>query len=447
MEVIKFLILSKDKDYAHALCKCARNLNINVSFSYADELKDNLSSYSMIILDGFKKEQLKNMERKINCPCCYLTDNEQKENKITKEMLLPNVKEKGEKKKRIYVYKYKKLTMVLSHLMDIFTYYTGNSLAKVFSGIKSCKLYTLTSSLGGAGATSIAMGLAQDMAFAGGNKTLYLSLGEYHQELNFAKGNQHKNLREYLYDFYYGNRTYCENIFSYLINLKENLYIFNVNGGDSQFSTLNEKQFIEFIQFIVEKNFFDRIVVDIGTNLKSKWNGVYKISSCNILINSLMDSWYQEQFWMEYNRKIGNSNEKSLVVENRCSSVESNVNIKLDEVLEQSTVKTSLWEEEKEQMLAQRQRGSAGKLVDYISNLNNSLNNSLSNMGKEDEPMEIPDKVHVISRKKKQNKIRIEEDESAFLRNDGFVNINLDSKFGEGIRKMVMALADLNKIN
>ena len=446
MEIIKFLVVSIDADYGEAICKCARNLDINVSFSYTDKLEGNWNSYSMVIFDGFKKEQLKDIEKKLKCPCCYLTENESKEKLPPKRGESREGKGRGQQGKKLFVYKYKMVTKVLSDLMDIYTYYTGNSMGSVFSGINSCKLYTVTSSIGGVGATSIAMGLAQDMAFAGGNKTLYMSLGEYHQELNFSRGHNGKNLREYLYDFFYGNDKYCENIQSYLIKLKDNLYMFNVTGGLSQFSTINDKQFLEFINYLVAKNFFDRIIVDIGTNLRDKWNSVYKLASCNILINSLMDSWYQEQFWMDYYKKIGEINEKSLVVENRFVSeniVKDNplTACEGDAIDSQNVNETII--EEKEKSAVDKVKDGAGKLADYL----NSFNSNWAAISRELDPVVEKNDHVVISRKKKQNKIRIPEDNEAFMRNDGFLNISLDSKFGQGVREMIMALADVNKIN
>ena len=427
MEIVKFLIIGKDQGYGEAICKCARNVDANVSFSFSDTLETDFTKYNMIVFDGFNREN----EYRGKIPCCYLTDDVKKESKIPKRENGKEEKSKKNTNKRIFVYKYKKLSQVLTDFMDIYTYFTGRSMGSIFSGSNQCKVYSVTSSMGGVGSTSIAMGLAEDMAFAGGNKTLYMSLGEFHQELNFSKGTMGKNLREYLYDLFYGNRSYCENIQSYLTTVKENLYMFNVVEGRSQFSTIGDKQFLEFVNFLVEKNFFDRIVVDIGTNIKEKWNGVYKLASCNILINNLMDSWYQEQFWMDFYKKTGKINEKTLMVENHV----------VNEAIGESLGSGELLAENRD--ATEKAKSGTGKLADYFSNFNASL----TGIGKGETVEKSGNSPVLPSRKKKRTKIRIMEDREAFRRNDGFVDINLDSKFGQGIREMVMALADLNKIN
>lgn len=433
MEIIKFLIVGKEKDYGRALCKCSRNLDINVSFSYSDNFDGVFSKYSMIIFDGVVDEEIEKIKKSIKCPYCYLTEMKEKESVIPKTDKYKKgsgdkeKKEKYELKEKLYVYKYKQLTHVITDLMDIFTYFTGNSMGSIFSGINNCKMYSVTSSMGGVGSTSIAMGLAKDMAYAGGNRTLYLSLGEYHQELNFAKGKVGKDLREYLYDFFYGNRIYCENIQSYLNSIGENLFVFNISEGKSQFLSIDEKQFAEFATFLMEKNLFDRIIVDIGTNIREKWNVLYKISNCNILINSLIDSWYQEKFWMEFYKTTGKINEKTLIVENRTDSEF----FRMDE--ENSELDC------KQQNTFQRNKNGTNKITDYFTSLN-------SNFSKEEIMENNKDKINT-GRRKKNNKVRILEDKKAFMRNDGIVNINLDSSFGQGIREIVMALADLNKIN
>lgn len=428
MEIIKFLIVGENREYGEAICKCARNVDANVSFSYTDNDEADFDKYSMIIFDGCKKGK----EYKGKIPCCYLTEDINKESKIPKREFGKEEREKKFNTKKIFVYKFKKLSQVLTDFMDIYTYFTGRSMGGIFSSNNKCKVYSVTSSMGGVGATSIAMGLAEDMAFAGGNKTLYMSLGEFHQELNFSKGTAGKDLREYLYDLFYGNRSYCENIQSYLTSLKENLFMFNVTGGHSQFSIIDDKHFSEFINFLVEKNFFDRIVVDIGTNIKEKWNGVYKLASCNILINNLMDSWYQEQFWLDFYKKTGKINERTLMVENHAVSEDMMASVEESELLT-----------EKSEITGTKGKNSAGKLADYFSGFNVSINN----LGKSEVSENILTTPVVNMRKKKKTKIRILEDKDAFRRNDGFVDINLDTKFGHGIREMVMVLADLNKIN
>lgn len=440
MEIIKFIIVGKDEEYGQALCKCSRNLDINVSFSYTDNVNVDFSKYSMIIFDGIEEQEI---SKEFKCPYCYLTAEKDKESVIPKiDKFTYAVKDENDKTgvadknliyEKIYIYKYKKLSNVLTALMDIFTYFTGNSMGSVFSGVNNCKVYSVISSMGGAGATSIAMGLAKDMAYAGGNKTLYLSLGEYHQELNFSKGQPGKNLREYLYDLFYGNMTYCENIHGYLVKLEENLFIFNISEVKNQFSTIDDKMFMEFINFIVKKNFFERIVVDIGTNICPKWNGLYKIANCNILMNSLTDSWYQEQFWLDFYKTTGKINDKTLMVENKINLSES----------EADTEENLSMDSDQQDIVSKNKSGTA-KLADYFNSFN-SFNSNFTYLSKE-EISRIDEKKH-ISRKKKKKKIRIPEDRKAFIRNDGVIGINLDTEFGQGIREIVMALADLNKIN
>lgn len=425
---MKFLIVGNDKEYGEAICKCARNVDANVSFSYTEKYDTDFSKYSMVIFDGY----IKGKEYRGKTPCCYLTEDLRKESQIPKREHGKDEKNKKGGNKKIFVYKFKKLSQVLSDFMDIYTYFTGASMGSLFSTNNQCKLYSVTSSMGGVGSTSIAMGLAEDLAFAGGNKTLYMSLGEFHQELNFSKGTSGKNLREYLYDLFYGNKSYCENIQSYLTSTKEHLYMFNVTDGRSQFINIGDKQFQEFINYLMSKNFFDRIVVDIGTNIREKWNGVYKMASCNILINNLMDSWYQEQFWMDFYKKTGKINEKTLMVENRVVSEICETSYENNRLLAENMQDTS-----------QKNKSGAGKLVGYFNNLNTGLT-GIGKVDEVDRPVEMP---QVSMRKRKKTKIRIMEDKGAFRRNDGFVDINLDTKFGHGIREIVMALADLNKIN
>lgn len=405
MEITKFLILTNDRDYGEALCRCARDMQNPISFSYASEIPEDAESYSLIAADKSLEEKCADELADKKIPYCFLVDEISDENCVDR-------KHTGKAEKGCFrVWKFRQLSGLILTLSDIYACYTGSAAGNAVRRHGRCKLYTVTSSIGGEGASSVSMGLAKDFAYGGNHKTLYISLYDHHQELNFARTDSRRNLREFLYDLCYGQKKYCMNIEAYMTEIEDNLYVFNVSGGQNELVKITEEEFRTFIDYICNMNFFERIIADVGTGFRERWKCVYSTASCNILMNSLVDSWYQEQFWMDFRKRSAGA-DKVIVVENRAPYVQG----RLDMLYEDD-------DEERETV--------SRKLVQYIS----------AAQRRDDEGGYSENARSASSRKVKNEKVRIVEDPDAFSRTDGLLKISMDSGFARGIRELASALA------
>lgn len=233
MENIKILLVTKDFEYAEAMCSCVRHSNYNINLSFAESL-DEAGKYDMYIIDGYK-------ETKFNGVCVYLTEQRTSE-------------------KDNCIYKYSKLSHIVMRSIEIYQKSTGMCVNTV-DGSGSCKVYLIFAAKGGVGCSSIAMGIANDFAIAAGEEVLYVSTGILAQELQFFSAAYDRNIREYLYKTIYDDEN---NIDLYLSKNENGVYAFNTATTENEIYKLTHKEFTKFLNTILKSGRFDKVIIDGG---------------------------------------------------------------------------------------------------------------------------------------------------------------------------------------
>lgn len=255
MEVLKGALLTKDRDYADALCKCIRNIQPALNISIVDSVEEALD-YDMLISDEIdvKVEKI---------PVCVLSSRDDQDEKR--------------------IYKYSNVSSMVNRIIEIYENETGVYVNQFLDNGKSL-IYTVSATCGGLGASSVAYAMAKDYALAGKYKVLYISLCETYQECQFFKSNKGLNVVDMLHKILFSNKKIQVN--RYILQDDYGVNYFNFFGITNHLESLKSSEFIRFIGVILQSSSFDKIIVDVGNSLFENANYMRKISNVNILLRN-----------------------------------------------------------------------------------------------------------------------------------------------------------------
>lgn len=282
MEILKTALLTNDKEYGDALCKCVRNIQPAINISRI-EGENEASDYDMLITDGIDVD-LDNM------PICKLT-----------------LQEDDDKNS---VYKYCNISNIVNKIVEIYENETGIYVNKIIANGNSL-VYTISATCGGMGASSVAYAMAKDFAMAGKCKVLYLSLCDTYQEEQFFRCNKGLNIVDLLHRILYTDSKIQVERFTLMDDY--GVSYFNTYGIKNHLIRINEDEFVKFISTILNSGVFDKIIVDAGNNLCSNANYLRKISYLNILIRNSKNYEYESE--IKKNMTLGPN--KLIMVENK----------------------------------------------------------------------------------------------------------------------------------
>ena len=206
-------------------------------------------------------------------------------------------------------------------------------------------------------------------------------MGKIHQELLFIKSTRQCNLRELLYNMFYGNPEFSTSIQNSMMITGGGVLIFKTTTLKNKILELEEKQLSEFIEYLLRCELFDIIVFDVGNNMDEACKIVVK-SSDKVIVTSREIGSNLRREYMEY-MGIHQLNEE------------------FDEFSE------------------------GEKHMDENTNLENCKNNFKEFFADEYEDKKYDD-IDIL----------IEEDKNSFQWENGIMNIYLSGNFGEGIDKI-----------
>jgi len=261
MENISLLIITDDKAYGKALgtgiITVCRNFDIKImnSYDFFSERKEFyfkdvdgvfLDKYDLILWDG--KEASVSFGDKI----ILMTDDH--------AMVTRNYNDK-----RFCVYKYSNVRVMVSVLLDIYSFLTGKCAVNLQQ--RDVQIISFVSAEGGAGTTTLAMAAAQELSRFRGKKVMYVSFeeiestGEYMECPSGIKG-----VGVYLYHLF-KNSNGKPFIESYVVHDGFGTEAFAPTKGRNPLRSLTCDELSIFLSSLIECGRYDVILMDTGNNL------------------------------------------------------------------------------------------------------------------------------------------------------------------------------------
>lgn len=314
MNKVHILLITDDDTYGERLTDCIRKMKSRLkmtrigSYELEEIIKDassdktfnisrnDLKKFKIILMDQSCDTQCLELEEKVNS---YFDESSQYV--ILRLVEETNILNKNE------IYKFSKISDLINRSLQRYSFVTGNYIGGHLSSEHDCKIFSVVSSFGGAGCSSISLSVARELALLEDEDTLYISLGSIHQERYFFQWNRSNNIREFLYHMFYGDARYCFSIDSYIKRDDFGLNYFNVNTFTNKIYELSQENFETFINHIISMKLFKNIVFDIGFDTSNKAKFLTSISHKILFITkdkSVTDEAYISYMCFEDSRII-----------------------------------------------------------------------------------------------------------------------------------------------
>ena len=321
MDRVKGIIITDDREYEKTVSECIRkendilSLNTTLSIPGMERLKklkdintQELFNYALIMIDEKWLENRWDYAINIEDDSCDANDKWKNSNMVKKLKSAWNLgknqsviilcydiyKEGGE-----FIYKYNTLQNLMNKVIVNYENETGKKLIKRISNSTKTKIVSVVSESGGTGSSVISMGICQNLAVQNKRKCLYISMGKIHQELLFIKSTRQCNLRELLYNMFYGNPEFSTSIQNSMMITGGGVLIFKTTTLKNKILELEEKQLSEFIEYLLRCELFDIIVFDVGNNMDEACKIVVK-SSDKVIVTSREIGSNLRREYMEY---------------------------------------------------------------------------------------------------------------------------------------------------
>ncbi len=187
------------------------------------------------------------------------------------------------REKKFSLYKYSPAQNLISSVFEIYTFLTGRKAVYVKKDM--VRLFGFASWEGGAGCTTLAMALAQELLRFKGKKVLYFSMEDVESSsvfFDFAPGQ--KSTGEYLYrllnDCNSSLSTGEEIPFldSYIVKDIHEIETFVPSNGKNPLRELNETEIQRFIASLMDSNRYDAVIMDISGCLTDAGIGALKMA-------------------------------------------------------------------------------------------------------------------------------------------------------------------------
>lgn len=187
----------------------------------------------------------------------------------------------GEKK--FSLYKYTSAQNLMSYVFEIYSFLTGRK--AVYVKKKNVQLYGFASWEGGAGCTTLAMALAQEMLRFKGKKVLYFSMEDVESSsvfFDYLPG--HKSTGEYLYRLLNEEKSSVSDgmeipfLDSYVVKDVHEIETFPPSNGKNPLRELTETEIQRFIVSLMDSSRYDTIIMDISGCLTDAGIGALKMA-------------------------------------------------------------------------------------------------------------------------------------------------------------------------
>ena len=420
MDRVKGIIITDDREYEKTVSECIRkendilSLNTTLSIPGMERLKklkyintQELFNYALIMIDEKWLENRWDYAINIEDDSCDANDKWKNSNMVKKLKSAWNLgknqsviilcydiyKEGGE-----FIYKYNTLQNLMNKVIVNYENETGKKLIKRISNSTKTKIVSVVSESGGTGSSVISMGICQNLAVQNKRKCLYISMGKIHQELLFIKSTRQCNLRELLYNMFYGNPEFSTSIQNSMMITGGGVLIFKTTTLKNKILELEEKQLSEFIEYLLRCELFDIIVFDVGNNMDEACKTVVK-SSDKVVVTSREIGSNLRREYMEY-MGIHQLNEEFDEFSEGEKHMDENTNL-------------------------ENCKNNFKKVISVLNNVYTGGPKFKEFFADEYEDEKYDD-IDIL----------IEEDKNSFQWENGIMNIYLSGNFGEGIDKI-----------
>lgn len=251
MDIINICLLTKDVEYGEALSKTLQNENRFFSVTMMN-LKESsfpdLGEYDLILTDEDVTIQL---DHKV---VVRLSEKRSSTGKEGSPEECP-------------VFKYQSSRDIAKDITLIYSRFYGRPVI-LNTGDKPC-VTAVFSAAGGAGCTSVALGLCQELQRFHGRKVLYLSLEEFESTNGYFKPvnvDSRLGLSRFLYHLLYKKSGLESGITEFLLSDEYGVCTFASASGRNPLLDLNEEELIQFLGYLVGSPGFDNILVDCGNS-------------------------------------------------------------------------------------------------------------------------------------------------------------------------------------
>ena len=165
MENIRLAVVSKDKDYGRALSLALVDVykNFTVTLYQNQPEAEQLSYFDLVVSDFEGKHEQQGI---------YLVEK-------------PSMVDKNYETKIFRLYKYSNVRQLAGELLFIYSFLTGRKAIPLKN--QDLRMVALGSVEGGAGCTSAAMALAQELKRFHGKRVMYVSLEELESTLEYME--------------------------------------------------------------------------------------------------------------------------------------------------------------------------------------------------------------------------------------------------------------------
>lgn len=251
MEIITILLKGKDMDYCKALTRSisqlSRELLITIA-AQADQNGTDFENYDLIVYEGCVQNEFL-----LKRPGSILLAEDRKDQCKHQEAGF------------FTLYKYGNVKELIKDILLIFNLVTGKKVTILSDN--NCKIVSVYSGFGGAGKTSLSIGLAQEFGRFRDKNTLYVNFEEWdHTEKYFEVQSENRlnSIGDYLY---YSSRGRKVNLDSFLGKDGYGTHYFKPVAGRNQLKTLTGEEFSDFINNLIEAEWLEYIIFDCSNCL------------------------------------------------------------------------------------------------------------------------------------------------------------------------------------
>ncbi|MBQ0079277.1 MAG: hypothetical protein KBS66_05220 [Eubacterium sp.] len=273
MENLNIAIVTDDKEYGRAaglaILNVCRSLVINIfskeefaaageKYTYASDSGRVFSGFDLILWEGAGSEQV------ISPVLVQLVDK-------------PSLTFAPAEGERYRIYKYSPAQRMVSDIFEIYGRITGRRPVNIMR--RGVHLLGFASSVGGAGCTTLAMAVAQEMSRFHDKRVFYISLEELESTGEFIKTHVGmRTLSYYLYNLFKdrkmkglivrdGNHQFRPFMESYVIRDDFGVEAFQPTKGRNPLVDISSEEICVFIESIMNCGRYDVIIVDTGCGL------------------------------------------------------------------------------------------------------------------------------------------------------------------------------------
>ncbi|MEG0157233.1 MAG: hypothetical protein RR626_06175 [Anaerovoracaceae bacterium] len=190
----------------------------------------------------------------------------------------------GANEEKLMFYKYDNIKNLAAKIILAYGKFTGRRL--IVPGDKQIQLIAVAAAAGGLGASSVAMGIAQELKRFQGKSVLYLSLESFESTGNYLRIEKgKKGIFEYLYYLKSKKRHLCSCIEDFLVYDTYGIEGFGPAPGMNPLLKLKKEDFELLLEELMELGRYQVVVFDCGNNINDLIELVFQLSDFIVFLN------------------------------------------------------------------------------------------------------------------------------------------------------------------